>query len=419
MTIGNLLSGRHGCACGKDHTCDIRYTEIGDGALEHLPKICADFSRILLIADGNTEPLCGDRVRSLLGNKLEGECLFGKETVVPDETSIAMIEERMTEQTDLLLGIGSGVINDLCKYVSFRHGIRYVIVATAPSMDGYASVGAAMILGGMKVTVGSRPPYAILAESSLLTTAPLDMIRSGYGDIIGKYSCLNDWKLAALIRGEYFCQYVYDRIMSTVENTRKNAAALLARDGDALRDLMNALVEVGVLMSYVGNSRPASGSEHHLAHFFEITGILDRKPYYLHGIDVIYGAAVTAGLREKLIGMEPPFPTFSHDRAGWEKHIRAIYGSIADSVIELQDRIGFYAETDLAFLAKNWDAIRAVLREAPGQEEMNGLVRAIGLDPDEFYRFYGEEKLRNAVRYAKDLKDRYTVLWLAYALGAV
>ena len=32
----------------------------------------------------------------------------------------------------------------------------------------------------------------------------LDMLKAGYGDIVGKYSCLNDWKLSALIRDEYF-----------------------------------------------------------------------------------------------------------------------------------------------------------------------------------------------------------------------
>ena len=36
------------------------------------------------------------------------------------------------------------------------------------------------------------------------------------------------------------------------------------------------------------------------------------------------------------------------------------------------------------------------------------------LDGAELTRFYGEQKIRDAVRYAKDLKDRYTVLWIYY-----
>ena len=48
---------------------------------------------------------------------------------------------------------------------------------------------------------------------------------------------------------------------------------------------------------------------------------------------------------------------------------------------------------------------------------MLSYVTAIGLDINECKAFYGKEILSDALRYAKDLKDRYTVLWIAYALG--
>ena len=261
MDIRTVLNGKLDCACGKEHPCDIRYVEIGDGVLEKLPEICAPYARIHLVADGNTYPLCGARVKEILGEKIVSEMIFGTEIVVPNEDAIAKIENAMADGVDFVLGVGSGVINDLCKHVSFAHGMRYAIVATAPSMDGYASVGSALILEEMKVTLNARVPYAIVAESSVICTAPTDMLQSGYGDIIGKYSCLNDWKLAHLLRNEYFCQYVYDMVMDTVKKTENTAKAVLARDKDAIRNLMEGLVMVGVMMSYVGNSRPASGSE--------------------------------------------------------------------------------------------------------------------------------------------------------------
>ena len=54
---------------------------------------------------------------------------------------------------------------------------------------------------GMKVTLNARVPYAILAESRVLATAPVEMLQSGYGDIIGKYSALNDWRLSQVVPG--------------------------------------------------------------------------------------------------------------------------------------------------------------------------------------------------------------------------
>lgn len=411
MTQAELVAGIHGCACGRDHDCPIRFIRIGAGALSSLPEVLAGYRRILLIADDNTDAVCGDRVRTFLGDAIEASLILHADgVVVPDEARLAEIEAVMTPNTDLLLGIGSGVINDLCKDVSFRHGLPYGIVATAPSMDGYASVGAALILGGMKITRNARPPMAIIADTAVLKTAPLDMLKAGYGDVVGKYSCLNDWRLSTAIYGEYFCQAVYDLTMETANAVKPLAERILARDEAAIGALMEALVTVGIAMSYVGNSRPASGSEHHLSHFFEITGILNHEPYFAHGIDVLYSAVVTARLREELVSRTPKRRVF--DRTAWEREIRRIYSTSAEGIIALQNRLGWYERNDEAAITGHWNVLCDILREAPTEQEMLELVRRIGLDYHEFTALYGESKLNDAVRYAKDLKDRYSVLWL-------
>ena len=407
----DLTAGIVGCACGRDHACPIRYIEVGKEALRTLKTVCADYQHVLLVSDDNTDAVCGDEVRALLGDKMEVSLVLHADgVVVPDERCLAQIEAKLSEKTDLILGIGSGVINDLCKDVSFRHELPYGIVATAPSMDGYASVGAALILGGMKVTRNARPPMAIVADTAVLKTAPLEMLQAGYGDIIGKYSCLNDWKLSTAIYGEYFCQTVYDLTMDTVHEVEPLAERILARDEDAVGTLMQALVTVGIAMSYVGNSRPASGSEHHLSHFFEITGILNNKPYFAHGIDVLYSAVVTARLREELLKVTPAKKAF--DRAAWEAEIRRVYSTSADGVIALQNKLGWYERDDEALILPRWDALCEILREAPDEQQMLALVERIGLHYEEFKALYGDAKLADAVKYAKDLKDRYSVLWL-------
>ena len=151
----------------------------------------------------------------------------------------------VTGSTQLIVGVGSGVINDLCKQTAFEKNLPYYIVATAPSMDGYTSVGSALILKGMKVTLNARPPKAVIADTKVLQSAPLDMIQAGVGDILGKHSCLNDWKLAELIRGEYFCQKVCDLVYEAVETVGRLTEAAVSRDEAALGALMEALVAVG------------------------------------------------------------------------------------------------------------------------------------------------------------------------------
>ena len=418
MTISELLSGRADCACGISHVCPIREVVIEEGAIAKIPLLIADFSHILLVADENTHAVCGESVANVLGKKLENTLIYHREgLLVPNEEAIEELRSMMTDQTDLIIGVGSGVINDLCKHVSYENGLPYDIVATAPSMDGYASKGAALILDGMKVTLNAAVPRAIIADLSVLANAPFPMIQAGYGDIIGKYSCLCDWALSELVTGESLCRFVYDATMETVLKTVSLADGLVKREKEAVGALQEALVAVGILMAYVGNSRPASGSEHHLSHYFEIVGIVRSEDYYPHGIDVCYSAIETARLREKLCALhELPTKISKESRASYEKNVRRIYGPLADEVLALQAKMGWYERDLTPVYREKWQQIRALLASAPNTLEMRALTEKIGLDHDEFTKFYGEEKIADALLYAKDLKDRYTVLWLYYDL---
>ena len=176
-------------------------------------------------------------------------------------------------------------------------------------MDGYASSGAAMITSGMKVTYSAKVPDGLVADTEVLKDAPIEMIKAGYGDIIGKYSALADWKLSNIVNGEYLCDYIYDLTYDMLNATLPLAEKLLMRDEDSVKTLMEALVGVGIAMAFAGNSRPASGSEHHLSHYFEITGIVDGEEYLPHGIDVAFSTVVTSKSEKKL--SRSLFPRFS------------------------------------------------------------------------------------------------------------
>ena len=194
--------------------------------------------------------------------------------MIPNEEAVEKLEACLSNKTDLIIGVGSGVINDLCKYVSFSHSLPYYIVATAPSMDGYASKGAAMLFGGMKITTSAAVPAAIIADTAILKDAPIEMLQAGYGDMIGKYSYLNDWKLSHIVNNEPLCEYIYDLTYQTVTSVADMGEKILSRDEKSIAALMRALVIVGIAMAQMGNSRPASGSEHHLSHYFEVTGYI-------------------------------------------------------------------------------------------------------------------------------------------------
>ena len=418
MEIKNLLIGKDPCECGMAHRCPIDHVIIGENACDELPKITEGYKNILLVADKNTYRVCGETVAAKLGERLADTLIYKTEGIlVPNEIAIDELQSHVIDKTDLIVGVGSGVINDLCKIVSFRNKLPYFIVATAPSMDGYASKGSALILDGMKVTLNANVPRAIIADVNVLANAPFEMIQAGYGDIIGKYSCLNDWRLSALVNDEYLCPFVMNATYETVETTVKLADGIRERNSAAIGALMEALVAVGILMAYVGNSRPASGSEHHLSHYFEIVGIERGEDYLAHGIDVCFSAIETARIREKLIAIDDiDAYEYSFDRDAYEREIRRIYGSVADEVIALQNKMGWYEVDRVSTYKEKWSEIKKILADCPSSVEMLALCERVGLNYSTFTSLYGEEKIADALLYAKDLKDRYTVLWMYYDL---
>ena len=417
MNVNEILKGVECKACGKTHLCPIENVYIEKNATKHLPDITSKYSNILLVADENTYKAGGEGVESALNGKIFKRVIFSGATVlIPNEDAIEKVTNEING-ADLIIGIGSGVIQDLCKYVSLVSKIPYMVVATAPSMDGYASSGAAMILKGMKETVSAGLPLAIIADTDVLKNAPMEMIKAGYGDIIGKYSALNDWELSRIVNGEYFCQYIYDTTYEMIEKTLNTAEGLLKRDGDSVKALTEALIVVGIMMSFLGNSRPASGSEHHLSHFFEITGIVKNEPYLAHGIDVAYSTVITAEIREKLLKKEFTLERYVEPKEEYLNNMKEIYGSVSGGCIALQEKMGRYKADVMPIYKANEEEIKNILSKMPSGKEIENMLSLCELDISEYYNLYGKEKIENAIKYAKDLKDRYTVLWLNYDIG--
>lgn len=409
------------CPCGMVHRCPTKEVVIREHAIEAVPSLLNGYRNIMLVSDMNTFKVCGSKVLQLLKdsnfNVINHVFQNGNHVVIPNEDSLKQLPEKLKPDTDVIVGVGSGVINDLCKYTSFLHHIPYMIIATAPSMDGFASVGAALILTGMKVTKDSHVPTWIVGDVDILKEAPLRMIQAGVGDIIGKYSCLNDWKISHIINNEYFCQNIYDLVYEQVKNCRQDILLYNKRDSGCIERLMNSLVVVGFAMSYVGNSRPASGSEHHLSHFYEIVNILRGNHYLPHGVDVGYGAVVTCGLRHMLIdsGFNSFDPCF--DEKKWNNDIDKIYGKIAPEIKALQKKVGFYDTSRLDQIKTHWDEIIDVLKEAPTADEIMGLLSNIGFSQEEYWGTYGKEMIEQSIVYCKDLKNRYTFLWMLQDIG--
>ena len=301
--ISQWAGMEYSCACGKSHKVDIQAIRVGSGVMQELPGILRAWgpSHIFLVADNYTYEAAGRQVEQLLDQAglAYHKRVFQTETpLVPNEYALGSVLAAMTSQDDMLLAVGSGTLNDVTKYVSARTGMPYVIAATAPSMDGYASTVAPTILDGFKTTLPAVYPAAIVADVDILKDAPLPMLTAGFGDIIGKFTSLADWRLSHQLNGEYYCPEVAGVIEAAVETCAANAQALAQREPQAIQAVTEALILSGLAMGMVGVSRPASGAEHQMAHYWEMDALRRGEEHPLHGNAVGVGTVLAASLYE-------------------------------------------------------------------------------------------------------------------------
>lgn len=301
--ISQWAGMEYSCACGKSHKVDIQAIRVGSGVIQELPGILRDLgaSHIFLVADNYTYEAAGRQVEQLLDQAglAYHKRVFQTETpLVPNEYALGSVLAAMTSQDDMLLAVGSGTLNDVTKYVSARTGVPYVIAATAPSMDGYASTVAPTILDGFKTTLPAVYPAAIVADVDILKDAPMPMLTTGFGDIIGKFTSLADWRLSHQLNGEYYCPEVAGVIEAAVETCAANAQALAQREPQAIQAVTEALILSGLAMGMVGVSRPASGAEHQMAHYWEMDALRRGEEHPLHGNAVGVGTVLAASLYE-------------------------------------------------------------------------------------------------------------------------
>lgn len=303
LAPANFAGLSYPCSCGRTHSVDIKKILIESGCIVKLPEVIRELggSRAFMIADNNTYAVAGERVEVLLaeaGIPCNSRVFRSEKPLVPNEYVAGSAVAHMNMEDDIIIAVGSGSLNDTARLLSSRTNRPYIIVATAPSMDGYASTVSPLILDGMKITLPAVYPAAIIADTSIMKDAPMTMLTAGFGDIIGKYTALADWRLARDINGEYYCDEVVALVERAVERCVENAEGLRKHDEEAVRRVTEALILSGIAIGLVGVSRPASGSEHHFSHYWEVDALSHGEEHPLHGNSVGVGAVISASLYE-------------------------------------------------------------------------------------------------------------------------
>lgn len=429
INLNSYLKRTITCSCGQTHKTNLKKVDITSGATRHLPEHIKElgYKKVYLVADINTWKAAGEQVANVLKDAKISftKLILQDKELIPDEQAVGSIMTAFPKDADLILAVGSGTLNDLCKFISYQFQVDYMIFATAPSMDGFVSDGAALITNHVKTTYKAHVPVAVIGDTKILAQAPMEMITAGLGDILGKYTCLLDWKMAYLITGEYYCEIVADMVKNAVEVVLEQSQKIKQRDEEAVKAVTEALVLTGIAMSFVGNSRPASGCEHHLSHYWEMQFQMDGKKPILHGIKVAIGMITAIKMYRMLLSETPDFENLkklTFDDKAWKKRVESCYKDAASGIFKIEEKCQKNnlqnRNKRLEIIAANWEKIKEIIdSELPSVEQMERLLLDLGayVNPEQIG--ISPKMVEDAIVLAKEVRDRFTLLQILWDLN--
>ncbi len=432
--LSDLLGFSVSCPCGRRHSVELVAASIRPGATDDLPafvRAVGSNLTVLVTADRVTAEILGNRVQRMLGR--DGHTV-GLLTVPdgeggrPHATAHALLGVKAALQgADLAVAVGSGTINDLTKLASFELGLPYIAAATAPSMNGYTSAIAAMMIDGVKRTVPCAQPVAVTADLDILMNAPAHLIAAGLGDLESKPTATADYRLGAVVRGDGYCSAPESVVLEAEAKVAQTAEGLSSRDPEAIAALTEALILSGLSMKLAGSSAPASGGEHLISHFWDMTAAAENRVEGFHGAQVGMATIVTAQLYEALAALSPTdidpdrivaarfsidaeIATIRKIHHPFDAEVCAEYEKKHPSDETLKERLHFLKNDWSALFEGLSDVLRKAgcIREILSSAGAPVRVTDLSLTP---------AHLERAFRYARHIRDRYTVLDLAHDVG--
>jgi glycerol-1-phosphate dehydrogenase [NAD(P)+] len=373
--------------------------------------------RLTMVSDPTTEALLGRRVARALSSRHEVEPLVLPEHPHADEETAMHILEA-SNSADALIAVGSGTINDLCKYAAAQTEKPYAVFATAPSMNGYASANAAITVSGHKKTLACKPPKGIFVELSVLAAAPERMIRSGLGDSLCRATAQADWMLAHLLLDQDYLDLPFQLLSHDEPLLFAQSDGLLKGDPEVMEALTRTLLLSGFGMTLAQGSYPASMGEHMIGHYLEMLAPVGTPPFF-HGEGIALATVTMARLQERLLaGLVPVLQAPDFEELTFRKHFGPDLGASCWQSVQPKCFDSGRLHDLNARLAENWPRWREQIRAIhKGPEELTAVMARVGgpLKPadiglsDDFYR--------EAVLHARETRDRFTFLDVAQMSG--
>lgn len=436
LELADLLRiGSFACECGKTHTPGVKKVIIEKGAIRRLPEFLKEIGCVkpFLLSGHDTFAAAGDLVVSALDEaKIPYEkYVFPISPVRPTEVTVGSALMHFDYSCDAIVGIGSGVINDTGKMLARATGLNYIIVATAPSMDGFISRTSSMDRDGLKTTIDSKAPWGVIGDLDVLCNAPMHLLRAGVGDMLAKITSLREWKLAEIIVGEEYCPVIAALVQKALDKALSRTDGLLKRDPESVQAVLEGLLIAGIAMDYAGVSRPASGMEHYFSHLWDMRSLaFEDCRFEQHGIQAGIGTLYTLMMYEKLLseGVKPEYDRAMQYVANfsledWNRRLLEFVGPGAEAMIAGENKEHKYDPAKhrkrFEILEEHWNEITEIIGSMPSSAEISRLMDSIEFPSGAECIGYDREGVKTTCLMTKDIRDKYVGTRLLWDLGVL
>lgn len=398
------------CPCKKAHELTIKEIVAGSGITAETGEILKrnGFKKnLLLVADENTIAAAGG-VTSALKN-------FNLKTRIYRDLREATVQEvenvkELLKETDGVISVGTGSLNDVCRKAAAETDKPLCVFATAASMDGFASYNAPLVNGNFKITYAAKSPEVIIGDTNILANSPSVLKGAGFGDMVGKYVGLIDWQVSSVITGEYYCERVAALTRRATDRIMRLSDRILAKDEESAEAVFEALLLTGIGMSFTKTSRPASGTEHILSHFWECKKLLKGELSDFHGRKVGVATLYILDLYKKLA--QKPFVCAHKETTDWDE-VYAVYGELADEVKALNTPDTITDGIAPEVIEENWDRIREIVASVPSVCEVRTAMEKAGAPLTTEEISVSDELKEEGLRYHPYMRRRLSLRRLA------
>jgi glycerol-1-phosphate dehydrogenase [NAD(P)+] len=280
-----------------------------------------------------------------------------------DMTRINAVQDRLQPGT-AVISIGSGTVTDIAKHACHLYQqeggehIPFIAFQTANSVSAYTSNMAPVFLQGVKRTVESRYPDALVCDLETLRDAPSAMTAAGVGDLLPIYTGYPDWYLAnCLGMDDTFNEFVA-KLLGPIDEILLYYA-LDIRNGtlQGMSILARLISLIGLSLSSFHSTAPLSGYEHIFSHTLDLLNSKLGLPFALHGSQV--AAAI--------VFLAPLYRSFIEDFEPSEVDIEQCYPSMESmqvhipqifQVIDPSGKVGEACWLDYGIKLEKWNAGR-------------------------------------------------------------